>query len=194
MCGVGELLRVPWPTRRSNQSIIKEINPEYSLEGLMLKLKLQCFGHLMWGADSIEKTWMLRKTEGRRRRTWERTRCLSGITYSMEMNLSKLQDMVKETWHPWGHKEEDTTEQLNNSNLPWSDGAGCHDLSFWMLGLKPVFSLSSFTFTKRLFSSSSLSTIIVVSFAYLRLLIFLPRILILACESSRLAFCMMYSA
>ena len=81
-------LRVPWTERRSNQSIIKEINPEYSLEGLMLRLKLQYFGHLMWRANSLEKTLMLGNIEGRRRRGQQRTRWLDGITNSMDMNLS----------------------------------------------------------------------------------------------------------
>ena len=88
------LLRVPWPARRSNQSILKEISPEYSLEGLMLKLKLQYFGHLMWRTDSLEKTLMLGKIEGRRRRGRQRMRWLDGIIYSMEMSLSKLLELV----------------------------------------------------------------------------------------------------
>ena len=84
------LLRLPWTVRKSNQSILKEINPEYSLEGLMLKLKLQYFGHLMWRANSLEKTLMLGKIEGRRRKGWQRKRCLESVTDSMDMNLSKL--------------------------------------------------------------------------------------------------------
>ena len=87
-------MRVPWTARRSNQSILKEISPEYSLEGLMLKLKLQYFGHLMQGTDSFGKTLMLGKIEGRRRRRRQRMRQLDGITDSMDMSLSKLRELV----------------------------------------------------------------------------------------------------
>ena len=115
-CGVGEELRVPW-TARSNQSILKDISPEYALEGLMLKLTLQYFDHLIRRSDSLEKTLMLGKIEGRRKRGWQRMRWLDGITDSMHRVWAS-------SWRwwwtgrlaccsPWGHKESDTAEHLN---------------------------------------------------------------------------------
>ena len=114
------LLRDPWTARRSNQSVLKEISPEYSLEGLMLKLKLQYFVYLMRRTDSLEKTLMLGKTEGRRRGQ-QKMRWLDGIINSMDMSFSKLWEMVEGQGRlaccsSWGRKESDTTEQLNNKN------------------------------------------------------------------------------
>ena len=119
------LMREPWSARRSNQSILKEISPEYSLEGLMLKLKLQYFGHLMWRTDSLEKTLMLGKIESRRKWGQQRMRWLDGITDSIDLSLSKIWELVtdREASHdavhgvtawcsPWGNKESDTTERL----------------------------------------------------------------------------------
>ena len=109
-------LRVPWTSRRASQSILKEINPEYSLEELMLKLKLQYFGHLIWKANSKKKTLILGKIEGRRRRGWYKMRCLDSITDSVDVNLGKLQEMVsdREAWHATVHGVARSQAQLGD--------------------------------------------------------------------------------
>ena len=106
------LLRVPWTARRSNQPILREMGPGYSLEGLMLKLKLQYFGHLMRRPDSFEKTLMLEKIEGRRKRGWQRMRWLDGVTDSMDVSLNKLRELVMDS-----HKESEMSEHLNLTEI-----------------------------------------------------------------------------
>ena len=146
LCCWRRLLRVLWTVRRSNQSILSEINPEYSLEGLMLKLKLQHFGYLMWRTDALEKTLILGKNEGRKRRGQQRMRWLNGITNPMDMTLSKLQDTVKnrEVWRAAVQGATKSKTQLSNwtTTIP-SNNIWEYDIFFFwcFLKLTSVFSV-----------------------------------------------------
>ena len=151
------LLRVPSTARRSNQSILKEMNPKYSLEGLMLKLKLQYFGHLIWRADSLEKTLILGKIEGRRRRGWQGTRLFDGITDSMDMSLSELQELVRnrEAWHVAVHGVANSWIRLSNWTKLIPEGkitAICINFKKWYVTIYRYWK------TKRLIETFKLNT------------------------------------
>ena len=168
-CGVGENSRVSWTARRSNQFILKEISPEYSMEGLMLKLKLQNFGHLMWRTDSMEKTLMLGKTEGGRRRGWLKMRWLDGTTDSIGMSSSKLWELVmdREAWHAPVHGVAKGRTRLSD----WTELS--YLFSFLIFFIPSLcFGLSSLSFFCRFYSMNVLKINILVSYFILKHLYF----------------------